>query len=99
MLSGQPTLGQYESFFPTSLIVADVENMLHRRLVRIGRTSYVLRTLERKRTSRKLSYGPKVGRPLDVTSDCDVLWTTLAEWVVDVRYVLCKHGFQYIVLS
>ena len=34
----------------------------------------------RKRTSGKLSYGPKVGCPLNVTSESDVQWTTLAEW-------------------
>ena len=33
-----------------------------------------------KRTSGKLSYGPKVGSPLNVASESDVLWTTLAEW-------------------
>ena len=67
--------------FRMSLFVADVEKTLHRRRVRIGRTYYVLRTPGRKMTSGKLSYGPVVGRPHNVTSECDVLWTTLAEWV------------------
>ena len=66
--------------FRTSLFVADVEKTLLRRRVRIGRTNYVLRTPGLKKASGELSYGPKVGRPLDVTSEYDVLWTTLAEW-------------------
>ena len=52
--------------------------------VRIGRDvndTYFIRS-RRIRTSGKLSYGPKEGRPLNVVSDCDVLWTTLAEWDV-----------------
>ena len=68
--------------FRTSLFVADVEKTLHRRRVRIGRMNYVLRTPGRNRTSGKLSYGPYVGRPLNVTSVYDELWTTLAEWVL-----------------
>ena len=67
--------------FRTSLFVPDEEKTLDGRRVRIGRAKYVPRTSGRKRTSGKLSYGPKVGRPLNVTSICDVLWTTLAEWV------------------
>ena len=39
-----------------------------------------LRMPGRKRTSEKLSFGPKLGRPLNVTSKCDAQWTTLAEW-------------------
>ena len=66
--------------FRTSLFVADVEKTLKWRRVRIGRTNYVLRTPVRSRTSGKLSYGPTVGRPLNVTSECEVLWSTLAEW-------------------
>ena len=65
--------------FRTSLFVADVERTLHRRRVRIG--NYVLWMPGRKRTSGKRSYGPNVGRLLDVTTECDVLWTSLAEWV------------------
>ena len=68
--------------FRTSLFFADVEKTLHRRRVRNWRPNYVLETPGRKRTSGKLSYGPKVGRPLNVRSICDVLWTTLAEWVI-----------------
>ena len=68
--------------FRTSLFVADVDKTLRRRRVRIGRSYYVLRTPGRKRTPWKLSYGPKVGHPLNVTSESDVLWTTLAEWVI-----------------
>ena len=66
--------------FRTFLFVADVEKTLYRRRVRIGRKNNVLRTPGRKRTSGKLSYGPKVGRPLNVRSEYGVLWTTLAEW-------------------
>ena len=66
--------------FRTSLFVADVENTWHRRCVRFGRTNYVLRTPGRKRTSEKCSYGPKLGRPLKVAFERDVLWTNLAEW-------------------
>ena len=66
--------------FPDVLIRRGRRKTLHGRLVRIGRTNYVLRTSGRKRTSGKLSYGPKEGRPLNVVSECDVLWTTLAEW-------------------
>ena len=51
--------------FLTSLFVPDVQKTLHRRRVRVGRTDYVLRTPGRKRTSGKLSYGPKVGRTVD----------------------------------
>ena len=64
----------------TSLFVADVEKTLNRRHVRVGRTNYVLRTKERRRVVRKTSFGPNVGRPLYVTSECDVLWSTLTEW-------------------
>ena len=70
--------------FRTSLFVADVEKTLHRRRVWIGRTNDVLRTSGGKRTSGKLTFGPKLGRPLDVMSEKDVLWTTLAEWEVSV---------------
>ena len=66
--------------FRTSLFVEDVEKPMHRSRVQNWRANYVLRTPGRKRTSGKRSYGPKVGRPLNVTSECDVLWTTLAEW-------------------
>ena len=69
--------------FRASLFVADVEKTLCWRRVRIGRLNYVLRTSGRKKTSWKLSYGPKIGRPLNVTSECDVLWTILVELVVD----------------
>ena len=60
----------------TFLFVA--EKTLHRRRVRFGRTNNDLRTPGRIRTSGKLSYGPKEGHFHDVTSECDVLWTTLA---------------------
>ena len=50
-----------------ALFVADVEKKpSHRRRVRIGRTNNVLRTPGRKRTSGKLTYGPKLRRPLGV---------------------------------
>ena len=68
----------------TSLFVMNVEKALHRRRVQFGRTKYVLRTPRRKMTSGKLSYGPKVGHPLNARSECDVLWTTLALWDVDI---------------
>ena len=45
-------------------------------------TNYVLRTPGRNMTSGKISYKPKVGRPLNVTSECDVLGTPLVDWVV-----------------
>ena len=64
----------------TSLFVAGIEKTLHRPRVRVGRRNYVLRTVGRKRTSGKLSYGPTIGRSLIATSECDVLWTTFAEW-------------------
>ena len=35
----------------------------------------------RKLTTWKLSYGSKVGRPLNVASECNVLWTTFGGWV------------------
>ena len=60
---------------------SDLQNTLDRRRVRVGRKNHVLRTPGRRKTSGKLSYGLEVGRPLNVTSECDVLWTTLAEWV------------------
>ena len=70
--------------FRTFLFVADEEKTLNRRRVRVGRTTYELQRPGRKRTSGKLSYGPKVGRLLNVTSEYDVLWTTLAEWDVSI---------------
>ena len=76
--------------FRTSLHVADVERTLHRRRVRFWRKSYVLRTTGRKMTSGKLSYGPKAGRPLNVTSEYDVLRTTLAEW--DAEHETHNYG-------
>ena len=55
-----------------------------------------LRTQGGKGTSGKLSYGPKVGRSLNVTSESDVLWATLAEWVLEntLRF-LVKDISQY----
>ena len=82
--SGRSILGRMK-VFRTSLFIADVEKTFYRRRVQVGRTNYVLRTPGRKRTSGKLSYGPKVGRPLNVTSENDVLRTTLAEWVGSLR--------------
>ena len=66
--------------FRTSLFVADEEI----RSIDVAADSDVPITLYGRRdvkTSGKLSYGPKVGRPINVTSECDVLLTTLAEWV------------------
>ena len=63
----QPHFGPYVSF-PDVLIRRgrrkDVASTS-----RIGRTNDVLRTPGRKKTSGKLTYGPKLGRPLDVTSE------------------------------
>ena len=54
---------------------------LHQRCVRVGRTNYLLRTPGHKKTFAKLSYGSKVGSPLNVTSECivwaDALWDSL----------------------
>ena len=63
----RPNLDPYVSF-PASLFVADVDKTSLRRRVRIERTNNVKRTPVRKRTSGKLTYGYKLGRPLDVTS-------------------------------
>ena len=92
-LSGRPTLiWARMKVFRTSLFVADEEKALHRRRVRVGRTNNVLRTPGRKRAPGKLSYGPKVGHPLNVTSECDVLWTTLAEWVELIQNTKCVQN-------
>ena len=56
------------------------EKRLQWRRVRFWRTNSVLWTPGRKRMSGKLSYGPEVGRPLNVTVGCDVLWPTLSDW-------------------
>ena len=76
---GRPNLDPYVSF-PDVLIRRGRE-------IGVASTSHpnrtyecVLRTPRRKRTSVKLTYGPNLGRPLDVTSEQDVLWTTFAEW-------------------
>ena len=63
-----------------AVFVADVEKTFHRRCVLVSCTNDILRTPGRKWTSGKLSYGPKESRPIDVTSECDVLRTTLSKW-------------------
>ena len=86
-MSGRPTAVPYESF-------PDV-------IIRRGRRKDValtsrpsqsyrscLQTPGRKSTSEKLLYGPKGGGPLNVTPECDILWTTLAEWVMTINIIL-----------
>ena len=77
--------------FRTSFFVADVKKTLNGRRVRVWLANHIIRTPGRKRTSGKLSYWPKVGRPLNVTSECAVLLTTLAEWIT-TWYAQCTIG-------
>ena len=85
--------------YPLSKTSTDVERTpsfpvwkFSRRRARVGRTNYVLRMPGHKKTFAKLTYGSKVGRPLNVTSECDVLWTTLAKSLWDNLEVGIKHN-------
>ena len=69
--------------FWTSLFVADIGKKLHQRRVRVWRKHYVLWMPGHKRMAVELLFGPKVCRPLNVTSEFDILLATLAERVRD----------------
>ena len=91
---GPPTLGPYKN-------IPDIYLRRGRRkdetptLRLVRRMSYAHRTLGRKNISGKLWYGPKAGRPLNVAFKCNVLFTTLAEWVTPLwaRPLHFSHRF------
>ena len=71
---GRPALGPYVSFPDVLYVPASVERHSYVRFGRdVGATSFL--RPQRKRTSGKLTHGPKVGRPLNVHG-------RLAEWVL-----------------
>ena len=76
-LRGRPTLGPYESF-PDVLLRPVVRRTSFVRQIRTRRRCNVFLRPRRIRTSGKLSYGPKVERPLNVRG-------RLAEWVHNVH--------------